>query len=51
MCVRIEKQSVEMEQRLRAAEKWESGKATVEKETAKGAVQAKARQQAEQERR
>lgn len=46
MCIRIERQSVEMEQRLCEAEEWER-----EKETAKGAVSKKARQKAEQERR
>lgn len=51
MCVRIERQSVEMEQRLCEAEEWEREKNTGEKETAKGAVSKKARQKAEQERR
>ena len=56
MCVRIEKQSVEMEQRLREAEeytnaKWERKKNMAEKEIAKGAVPKKAQRQTEQERR
>lgn len=51
LCVRIERQSVEMEQRLREAEEWEREKATGEKETAKRMVPKKARQEAEQERR
>lgn len=56
MCVRIEKQSVEMEQRLREAEeytnaKWERKKNMAEKEIAKGAVTKKAQRQTEQERR
>lgn len=56
MCVRIEKQSVEMEQRLREAEdftnsNWERKKDTAEKGIAKGVVPKKARRQTEQERR
>ncbi len=51
MCIRIERQSVEMEQRMREAEEWEREKSTREKETAKGAVSKKARQKAEKERR
>ena len=56
MCVRIEKQSVEMEQRLREAEdftnsNWKRKKDTAEKGIAKGVVPKKARRQTEQERR
>lgn len=54
MCIRIERQSVEMEQRLREAGEWEKnrGKNEAEKETVqKPAVPKTARQKPEQERR